>query len=105
MREDRIRQQDSALLQGLALLFMGRHSPSQAHWKLSATKYKGKLGSAAAEGNAWKQVSLTLGAACEDPDIQEPFTHSHNKAAAAVANAALLVEVPQDYHHSSHTQT
>ena len=105
MGEHGLGQYDTALLQSLALRFMDRHSPRQANWKLSASKYKRKLGRAAAEGDARKKVSLSLGAPCENPHVEKPLAHFQHKAANAIADALVFVEVPQDYHHSSHAQT
>ena len=105
MCEHWLGQEDAALFQGLALGFMDRHSPRQAHWKLSATEYERKFRSSTAEGYAWEQVSFSLGPTCEDPHVEESSADLHNEAAASIAYASLLIEVPQDYHYSPDPQT
>ena len=84
---------------------MDGHSPCQAHWKLSAAEYEWKIRSATAEGYARKQVSFSLGAACEDADVEKPIADFQDRPAATIAYAAIFVEVRQDYDHSSYAQT
>ena len=85
MCEDWLGQEDAALLQGLPLSFMDRHSPSQAYWELSATEYEGKLRSATAERYARQQVALSSGSACENPHVEKPWADFQDETAAAIA--------------------
>ena len=78
-------QENSALLQGLALCFVDRHSPRQTYWELSAPEDERKFRRPTSEGYPWEQIPLSRGAAREDPHIQQPAADGQDQAAAAIA--------------------
>ena len=50
-------------------------------------------------------ISVSLGAACEYAYVKKSSADFQDETAATIADAAIFVEVPQDYYHSAYAQT